>query len=228
MVNSQEIIERSIYDSLLRTAIGLGYTIDPNDYLPISPENQKRFEEDIKKLQLYIQVFGTGNNQSKDRKLTPRIVVNARGFFPGAVGLPKTLIEKNIGEGFTVHEEPYVSFDQFIDIHLVADNQEHMRLLHQVLFYSIPQKGYVKPYTSDKFLFTGNIFIQLLNFQDSNDLKDGLMEKIYQFEVQDTLISERTYQMDAPPIIDIVALLEDYEGISKGEIHVTKENNNQS
>lgn len=226
MVNSQEVIERSIYDSLLKTAIALGYTIDPNDYLPISPENQKRFQEDIQKLKLYIQVFGTGNNQAKDRKLTPRIVVNARGFFPGAVGLPKTLLGERVGEGFIVHEEPYVSFDQFIDIHLVADNQEHMRLLHQVLFFSIPQKGYVKPYTSDKFLFTGNIFIQLVNFQDSNDLKDGIMEKVYQFEVQDTLISERTHIMDEPPIIDIVALLEDYDGTNKGEIHITKESNN--
>lgn len=225
MVNSQEVIERSVYDSLLKTAMALGYTIDPNDYLPISPENQRRFDEDIKELQLYIQIFGTGNNQAKGRKLTPRIVVNARGFFPGNVGLPRQLIDKGVGEGFTVHEEPYVSFDQFIDIHLVADNQEHMRLLHQVLFYSIPQKGYIKPYTSPQFKFTGNIFIQLLNFQDANDLRDGIMEKIYQFEVQDTLISERVSQEDISPIRDIVAVMEDYNEVKKGIIHFPENNN---
>lgn len=46
------------------------------------------------KLNKYIWVFGTGNNQSKDKKLTPRIVVNARGFYPGGIGLPKLLIQK--------------------------------------------------------------------------------------------------------------------------------------
>lgn len=94
MINSQEIIERSIYQALLNASIKLGYSLDPNNYLPISIENQKRFKEDMDKLNKYIWVFGTGNNQSKDKKLTPRIVVNARGFYPGGIGLPKLLIQK--------------------------------------------------------------------------------------------------------------------------------------
>ena len=39
MVNSQEIIERSIYMALLRVTIELGYGLDPNNYLPVSVEN---------------------------------------------------------------------------------------------------------------------------------------------------------------------------------------------
>ena len=54
MVNSQEIIERSVYSALLQVAIALGYTVDPNDYLPASEANAKRFEEDIKALKKYI------------------------------------------------------------------------------------------------------------------------------------------------------------------------------
>lgn len=41
MINSQEIIERSIYQALLNASIKLGYSLDPNNYLPISIENQK-------------------------------------------------------------------------------------------------------------------------------------------------------------------------------------------
>lgn len=50
MVNSQEIIERSIYMALLNMAIELGYTINPEDYLPTSAENAERFKEDLKKI----------------------------------------------------------------------------------------------------------------------------------------------------------------------------------
>lgn len=41
MVTSQQIIERSLYVALLRVALSIGRTINPEDYLPISAENQK-------------------------------------------------------------------------------------------------------------------------------------------------------------------------------------------
>lgn len=210
MINSQEIIERSIYQALLNASIKLGYSLDPNNYLPISIENQKRFKEDMDKLNKYIWVFGTGNNQSKDKKLTPRIVVNARGFYPGGIGLPKLLIQKEERIGFTATEEPYETIDQFIDIHLIANNQEDLRLLHQVMFYSIPQRGYLKPYNVDEFLFSGNIFLELVNFFDIPNLDFGLLEKVYQFVIQDCVINETTEKADLVPITDITLLLENY------------------
>lgn len=211
MVNSQEIIERSVYSSLLRVAIALGYTIDPNNYLPINAENAAKYKEDIGKLKKVVAIFGTGENQSKGQKIAPRIVVNARGFFPGAIGLPKQLIEKEEGIGFTATEEPYETIDQYIDIHLVAGNQEDMRLLHTIMFSSIPQRGYIKPYNEDKFLFSGNIFLELVNFFDIPVLEVGLMEKVYQFVIQDCLIEEKSMVADIVPIKDITLLLEGYD-----------------
>lgn len=211
MVNSQEIIERSVYSSLLRVAIALGYTIDPNNYLPINAENAAKYKEDIGKLKKVVAIFGTGENQSKGQKIAPRIVVNARGFFPGAIGLPKQLIEKEEGIGFTATEEPYETIDQYIDIHLVAGNQEDMRLLHTIMFSSIPQRGYIKPYNEDKFLFSGNIFLELVNFFDIPVLDVGLMEKVYQFVIQDCLIEEKSMVADIVPIKDITLLLEGYD-----------------
>ena len=210
MVNSQEIIERSLYSSLLEVSMSLGYSVNPDDYLPINNINQRRFQEDIQKLGKYIAIYGTGNNQSKDQKITPRIVVNAKGFYPGSVGLPKYLIDKEVGIGFTSSEEPYETIDQYIDVHLVANNQDDMRLLHQILFYSIPQRGYLKPYNEDKFLFTGNIFIELVNFFDKPNEHVGILEKIYEFIVMDSLIEERTTVTDLVPITDISLLLADY------------------
>ena len=211
MVNSQEIIERSVYSALLQVAIALGYTVDPNNYLPASVENAKRFEEDIKALTKYIPIFGTANSSSKDKKTTPRIVVNARGFYPGMIGLPKEIIGKEVGQGYTMNEEPYETLDQYIDIHLVANTQEDLRLLHTILFNSLPQRGYIKPYNEERFLFSGNIFLEVGNFFDYPNDTLGLLEKVYEFRVYDTLVGEKEdLPVDWVHITDIGLLLDKY------------------
>lgn len=45
MVQSEEIVERTFYASLLNTAIKMGYTINPDDYLPASPENEQNIRK---------------------------------------------------------------------------------------------------------------------------------------------------------------------------------------
>lgn len=211
MVDSQEIIERSFYSALLNTTIALGYSLDPDSYLPVSVENQQRFIQDMKNLPKYIPIFGTANATSKDQKTTPRIVVNARGFYPGGIGMPKQLIEKQEGIGFTATEVPYESLDQYIDVHLVSNTQEDLRLLHKILFWSIPQRGYIKPYTADKFLFSGNIFEEVINFYDSPNLNMGILEKVYQFQVLDTMIgAKEPGPADLVPITTIELLMKQY------------------
>lgn len=210
MLNSQEIIERSVYSAILNTAVKLGYTLDPNQYLPANPVNIRRFQDDMSQLKPFIGVFGSGNNFSKDQKITPRIVIHEKGFYPGGIGMPKRLIMEKEGIGFTATEVPYETLDQYIDIHLVAQNQVDSRLLHQILFWSIPQRGYIKPYNVEKFLWTGNIFLELVNFFDRPNLDSGLIEKIYEFEVYDSLLPpDDSMEEDVPPIIDISLFLND-------------------
>ena len=211
MVNSQEIIERSIYMALLSVTVELGYGLDPNNYLPVSIENSEKFQQDLKNLNKYIPIIGTGNAPSKDQKITPRIVLNARGFYPGNIGLPRELIEKAEGIGFTANEEPYETLDQYIDVHLVANNQDDLRLLHQIMFWSLPQRGYIKPYTADKFLPYGNIFIEVGNFFDYPNVNLGLLEKVYEYRIYDTLIGEKEdVPTDIVPMTSVTLLLEKY------------------
>lgn len=223
MVNSQEIIERSIYMALLRVTIELGYGLDPNNYLPVSVENSEKFQQDLKNLNKYIPIIGTGNATSKDKKITPRIVLNARGFYPGSIGLPKELIEKAEGIGFTASEEPYETLDQYIDVHLVASNQDDLRLLHQIMFWSLPQRGYIKPYTAEKFLPSGNIFIEVGNFFDYPNVNLGLLEKVYEYRIYDTLIGEKEDVItDIVPMTSVTVLLEKY-GLPETLIHIEKQ-----
>lgn len=212
MVNSQEIIERSIYVAVLNMAIKLGYTINPEDYLPTSEVNAKRFKEDLKKITddkgFYIGIFGVGNNHSKGIKETPRIVIDSEGFYPGDIGLPKQIIEKEEGIGYTATEVAFETLSQYMNIRLCAHSAEHMRLLHQIMFWSVPQRGYLKPYDEPNFLFTGNIFLRVVNFYNMPDLDNGLMEKVYQFEVQDCLLENNIPSEVLTPIRDISVLLE--------------------
>lgn len=212
MVNSQEIIERSIYMALLNMAIELGYTINPEDYLPTSAENAERFKEDLKKIiddkGFYIGIFGVGNNHSRGIKETPRIVVDSEGFYPGDIGLPRKITQKEEGIGYTATEVPYESLSQYMNIRLCAHSSEHMRLLHQIMFWSVPQRGYLKPYDEPEFLFTGNIYLRIVNFYNMPDLDNGLMEKVYQFEVQDCLLDKNIQPELLTPIRDISVLLE--------------------
>lgn len=221
MVNSQEIIERSIYSALLHTGVAMGYSIDPEDFLPISEENSRKYKEAKSKLKKFVGIFGTGNNSSKDIKMTPRIVVNARGFYPGAIGLPKQLIGKEEGIGYTATEVPYSTIDQYIDIHLVATTQEDIRLLHQLLFWSIPQRGYLKPYNSEEFLWSGNIFLELTNFFDNPNLDVGIMEKVYQFVIEDSLVYQDQKQLDWVPIQDISVIIKAYDDSFENSFEVT-------
>ena len=224
MVNSQEIIERSIYMALLRVTIELGYGLDPNNYLPVSVENSEKFQQDLKNLNKYIPIIGTGNATSKDQKITPRIVLNARGFYPGNIGLPRELIEKAEGIGFTANEEPYETLDQYIDVHLVASNQDDLRLLHQIMFWSLPQRGYIKPYTADKFLPYGNIFIEVGNFCDYPKVNLGLLEKVYEYRIYDTLIGEKEDVItDIVPMTSVTLLLEKY-GLPETLLQIQEEN----
>ena len=219
MINSQEIIERSVYTALLNMAVKLGYTIDPMSYLPISSENQARQEADIGAIRgsgkPFIYIFGAGNNQSKDQKITPRIVVEPKAFYPGNIGVPPLIVEKKEGEGFTMHEEPWRTLDQYIDVRLVANTQEDLRILHQIMFWALPNRGYIKPYTEARFLFTGNIFIEAVNYYDSPNLQVGLLEKVYEYVIEDNLLENTSATpAELPEIKDISAIInvESFDG----------------
>lgn len=212
MVSSQEVVERSVYIALLNMAIKLGYSVNPEDYLPPNEDNAKLFKEALEvivgKKGFYVGIFGVGNNHSRGIKETPRITIESEGFYPGDVGLPKQIISKEEGIGYTASEGPYEALSQYINLRLCAKTSEHLRLLHQIMFWSIPQRGYIKPYVEPKFLFSGNIFLRVVNFYNTPDLENGLMEKVYQFEVQDCLIEGENPPENLTPIRDISVLLE--------------------
>lgn len=221
MVESQIVIERSIYSAILNRSIALGHSLDPEDYLPLTEESKLKFNTDKGNIEKnnkpFISIFGSGTNNSKGEKLTPRIVLAPKGFYPGDVGLPKFSKEKDDTGKWLLSEFPFEAIHQIVDVHVVANNISDLRLLQSILHTSLPQRGYIKPHYSPTLLKEGNIYLELVNFARLAEGDTGIMENVYSFEIRDTLLEEVQQVDEVSPIKDISILLEDKVIIHKTE-----------
>ena len=199
MVNSEEIVERTFYISLLSTMLEMGLTLNPEDFLPLSQENEKRFQEAIKGMKKFIPLFGIGNNQVKGPKTLPRITIELQGYYAGDIGVNKYIIGDKLEDGnYQASEFPYETKDITIDVHLVSQTQADMRLLHTILYTGLPARGYVRPYFNDleewekgRLAPTGNLFIEIGNYYDHPAVEHGILEQIYTYVSKDGILPEK-------------------------------------
>lgn len=219
MVQSEEIVERTFYASLLNTAIKMGYTINPDDYLPASPENEQKYKEDVSKIENFVSIFGVSNNHARGAKIAPRITVDLNAYYPGAVGMEKFGLEADENNQFNLVEYPFETKDISIDIHLVAKNMVELRLLHNIMYRALPARGYIRPYLNNwnewvnqRILPSGNLFIEIANWYDYNDKEHGLLEKVYNYTCVDGVLDEyRNEDITIVPINDILTLIGTYD-----------------
>lgn len=202
METSQLIIERSLYASLLRVALKLNRTVNPEDFQPISSISQAKQERAIKALgNKYIGIYGVGNNQARGIKQVPRITIDLTAYYPGDLGVEQFIIgDIEDNEQYALYEQPFETKDTMFDIHLVANNSHDMRTLHQIMYTALPARGYIRPfrentladYLNNPGLFkTGNIFLQVGNYYDHNDNDHGLLEKVYTYTCVDGLLDQK-------------------------------------
>ena len=230
MVNLEEIIERSFYIALLHETLKRGLTINPDDYLVDGLPTEStadQFEQDKKAIgKKFIYIFGIGNNLVRGPKDCPRITIELNAYYPGELGTEKFSVEES-EENFDVIEYDYITKSTNLDIHLVANTQQEMRLLHDIMYPALPAKGYIKPYFNNYEAWkntpigaTGNLYIEVGNFYDHPDLQHGLLEKVYTYEVSDGLILEEVVsQGEIVPIKDISVLIQP-EGTDGVELKV--------
>lgn len=184
---------------------------------------QQAVEEVKKSKNKFIQIFGVGNSQSKGMKeIFPRIVVESEGFAPGGIGLNRFHREKQGNKGYVVSETPFEAIDQYINVRLVSKNSEDQRLLNLIMNSSIPQRGYLKPYIYENAPFDGNIFVIASNFYDNSNDERGIIEKVYTWEIQDTLLQPPVEVGSETPIneINVDILNKDTEQPLKDNIHI--------
>jgi len=231
MINIQEIVERTMYMSLLHTTETMGYTLDPDNYLVDglpTLETERAFNTDMASISKFIYIFGIGNNQSRGQKECPRISLDLKGFYPGNVGIPQYIIDDSDKTNPIMVEYSSNSTHTIaIDVHLVSNNQMDMRLLHTIMYKALPAMGYIKPYYNDKSEWlnrkissTDNIFIEVGNYYDHNDSDHGILEKVYTYHITDGMVIEALPDITLVPIHDISLLIQ--PELSDGiKLHIT-------
>ena len=224
MVTLQEVIERTFYICLLHETLKRGLTINPDDYLEVVPgydvpvpteESEARFLRDKEAIgSKFVYVFGICNNQVRGPKDLPRITLELKAYYPGDVGVEKEDYIQTQSGVFQAIESDYETKHTLIDVHLCANTEAEMRLLHDIMYRALPARGYIKPYLNDYeewkkagLMPTGNIYIEVGNYYDHPDLNHGFLEKVYTYEVRDGLLMETLTDTTCVPIKDISCLI---------------------
>jgi len=231
MVTSQEVIERTMYASIMQVALQLGLTLNPDNYLPLSKENQAMFDHDRLGLNKYVYIFGVGNNQVRGPKIVPRITIDLNAYYPGDIGVEQFMIgDEKVNQEYVMYQYPFETKHSQFDVHLVANNSEDLRLLHSIMYTALPARGYVKPFlernlreyvNNPGLLKTGNIYTEIGNFYDHNDQEHGLLEKVYSYICVDGMIEENIPQDSTfAPIKDISALIKLDGSESSVSLHI--------
>lgn len=220
----QEIIERTFYITLLHETLKRGLTLNPDDYLidsgesVLSPsaETELWFLEDKKNIgDKFIYIFGVSNNQSRGIKELPRITLELKAYYPGDIGLEKEGLELNSEGDFQTIEYDYETKHTLIDVHLCANTEAEMRVLHDILYRALPARGYIKPYINNDYNSwkskslepSGNFYIEVSNHYDHPDLNHGFLEKVYTYEVRDGMVINKDTNVDYKPLNDIDLIL---------------------
>lgn len=230
MVALEEIIERTFYISLLNETLNRGLTINPDDYLVDknglkvpTKELYAKYEADKKAIDdklkanasSFYYVFGVGNNQVRGPKDLPRITLETKAYYPGEVGMTKESYELQEDGLYHAVDYEYETKNTLIDVHLCANTQDEMRILHSIMYRALPARGYIKPYFNDLeewkatgLFSTGNLYIEVGNYYDHPDLNHGFLEKVYTYTVFDGILYSEIQDVTCVPIKDISCLIQ--------------------
>ena len=219
MIDSQEIIEQTFYICLLRETLDRGLTINPLDYLDMSTvppkptvDGENRYLRDRASIgDKFISIFGIGNNQSRGSKEIPRITLELKAYYPGSIGLEKEVFDDT---RTNILDVGYETKDILIDVHLCSRTEGEMRTLHDIMYRALPSRGYLTPYLgnfkewkSKNISPSGNLYIEVGNYYDHQNLDHGLLEKVYTYTVRDGLILTNIVEKNITKIYDISCLL---------------------
>lgn len=208
LINTQEIVERSIFESIRKRIVEEGYLPDIANY-PNTAAGYGNYQSAIDAVKnsqgFAAEVFGHGSSQSKQLKRVPRIAIITRRVFPGDIGgLATPHYEKdplNPNNIMKVLMDSQTS-DLQIDIHLVSNSAKQDRFLNAIVGAVIGRRKYLKVYNDPEQKQT--FFIHQYSYYELPDTLEGIIEKVYSYEVKDLyLFGGQVIQPNVPLIKEI-------------------------
>lgn len=201
--NTQQLIERSIFEAIRLELVDKGYLPDITRYSN-NTEGRLAYESAIQSIVstmgFAIELFNESSNTFKGVKKSPRIVINTGNFLPGDLGGDPQRFYVDNGTTFDALVTPPQMVDFYLNIHLVSNTVQQERVLNSILALAVPRRAYI-PWYTDKTQF---IFCRNINFFNANNPDVGLIEKVYAYEIPDCWDSEsRLVEQGVPKITDI-------------------------
>lgn len=182
--NIQTIIERSIFERIRIELVDKGYLPDVTQYTN-DASGVASYEADLDNIVatkgFAIEVYNESSSFEKGLKKVPRIVINSGNFLPGDIGGdPSRFYELGEDNRYLAKVTPPQTADFFFSIHLVSENVIQERVLNALLALSVPRRKYIPWYNDNR-----RFFVRNLNYFDLDDNDNGLIEKVFAYEVPD-------------------------------------------
>lgn len=212
--NIQESLERSVYHAIRAVTVKEGYLPDITSYDIENTDNQIAKTEDKKYQQAMVdivtakgfcvEIFGTTPTQAKGALKPPRIIIDTQAFYPGSLGIDTTpSYRTNQGGGYSVFTGASQTSDFYFNVRLVSNTTEQNRVLHGIMVNALPRRGYMKWYTEPTLRLFENIFIRYISFSEFNYNDEGIIEKVYRYEIPDTHEIDEQLIRTVPKITEI-------------------------
>jgi len=210
MINSQQVIERAIFEALRLTAVADGYT--PN--ITAFADTSAGYESYITALKTIeglkgfaLEIFGSGAVLSRGQIRTPRIVIDWGGYIPNEIGSsPEIQYEPKTGGGFNEVVYDISSDIGLVNVILVSETSEQERYLQQLLRRTLPSKRYID-FLPDSNYPTGYGQSSFLVVQDSalktSSSASVIREWVYSYSIPDIWWGMETKIGEASQIISI-------------------------
>lgn len=210
----QEIIERSLFERIRQEVVDKGYLPDISDTAtyPDTTVGWDLWEANIRAIAINmgfaIEVFSVGSSESKGVKKVPRIVIDTGNFLPGALGGDPRRFFEDQGEYYTALVTPPQTVDFYINFHLISETVAQARILNAILALAIPRRSYIPWYNNNEQTF----FARFLNYYNTSNVGEGLIEHVYAYEVpdawdrEDTEVDSALYEDSTIPKISQITL----------------------
>lgn len=210
--NIEEALERTIFHLLRKKTVEFGYTPDIDDYdventdTSIAVSESERFKNDLSIIHttkgFAIEVFNFANNQYYGTKKPPRIVVETESFLQGQLGTDPTPIYQRQTDGtFNTVQQVSMLSDFYFNVHLIANYVKEIRILHEIMVQCLPRRGYVPWYNQNGLQPAFNLLIRYISMADYSWNAEGIIEKVYRYEIPDAHeVDDTIINTNVPPI----------------------------
>lgn len=199
---TQQIVERSFFMTLLAKVQEFGYIPDKTDTVAYPPtivgENAYRaaINSIITTKGYAIRVVGSGTTVNVGIKDLPVFVIGSSSYMLGDLGGDLNYHHEYFEQSSNYKKKllPPQSVDFYLDVHIVCNSIGQYRTMASILALALPMRYYLPSYNAEdkRFLITIN-----QGAIDVSDKNKGILEYIYKYKAHDLYVQPDIYSDDA-------------------------------